>query len=134
MTDCINIFLNILSSQEMEGSEILHQLQFVQQESIFIMLRAVEKPQVVEVDLSEKAGWGEGRSCWGREFPCLSFSFISLVGRPQVTTDLGMCVQIFKERKLKDRCIGAAEAHGSHEKYMNSVQVLGLFFYQTFHP
>lgn len=56
MIDSINIFFYILSSQEMQESEILHQLQFVQQESTFIMLRAVDKPQVVEVDLSEKAG------------------------------------------------------------------------------
>lgn len=45
-----------MSSQEIEESEILYQVQSVQQESIFIMFRVVDRPQVMEVDLTEEAG------------------------------------------------------------------------------
>ena len=60
------IFLHVVCPGNW-GIEILHQLQFVQQESIFITFRAVDKPLVMEVDFHTEAGWGEGRSLHRRK-------------------------------------------------------------------
>lgn len=86
----ILIFLHVVCPGNW-GIEILHQLQFVQQESIFITFRQWINLWLWRLTSIRRQAEGRAGVFTEGIFPCTSYSFINLMVRLRVSDDLEVC-------------------------------------------